>query len=158
VPGETKVLAQLRELDVVGHRVVNGGREFTTLTLITPEVTAAIEKWRSLRRSTIARTKSRRSETRDPPPGQWLSARGVSIDTTKGFTPLDGLMMGTRSGSVDPGILTQGHLNESSAGSHLRDWRRGCDESVFLTPSEERANNGTSAERNPVKAAHRRFS
>jgi acetate kinase len=31
---------------------------------------------------------------------------GVSIDTTMGFTPLDGLMMGTRSGSVDPGILT----------------------------------------------------
>jgi acetate kinase len=31
---------------------------------------------------------------------------GHSIDTTMGFTPLDGLMMGTRSGSVDPGILT----------------------------------------------------
>jgi len=31
---------------------------------------------------------------------------GQSIDTTMGFTPLDGLMMGTRSGSVDPGILT----------------------------------------------------
>jgi len=31
---------------------------------------------------------------------------GKSIDTTMGFTPLDGLMMGTRSGSVDPGILT----------------------------------------------------
>jgi len=30
---------------------------------------------------------------------------GESIDTTMGFTPLDGLMMGTRSGSVDPGIL-----------------------------------------------------
>jgi acetate kinase len=30
---------------------------------------------------------------------------GHSIDTTMGFTPLDGLMMGTRSGSVDPGIL-----------------------------------------------------
>ncbi len=29
-----------------------------------------------------------------------------SIDTTMGFTPLEGLMMGTRSGSVDPGILT----------------------------------------------------
>jgi acetate kinase len=28
-----------------------------------------------------------------------------SLDTTMGFTPLDGLMMGTRSGSVDPGIL-----------------------------------------------------
>ena len=31
---------------------------------------------------------------------------GVSVDTTMGFTPLDGLMMGTRAGSVDPGILT----------------------------------------------------
>ncbi len=31
---------------------------------------------------------------------------GESVDTTMGFTPLDGLMMGTRSGSVDPGILT----------------------------------------------------
>jgi acetate kinase len=30
---------------------------------------------------------------------------GRSVDTTMGFTPLDGLMMGTRSGSVDPGIL-----------------------------------------------------
>ncbi len=28
-----------------------------------------------------------------------------SIDTTMGFTPLDGLMMGTRSGSIDPSIL-----------------------------------------------------
>src|SRR5277367_414186 len=32
-------------------------------------------------------------------------AGGVSVDTTMGFTPLDGLMMGTRSGSVDPSIL-----------------------------------------------------
>jgi len=30
---------------------------------------------------------------------------GHSVDTTMGFTPLDGLMMGTRSGAVDPGIL-----------------------------------------------------
>jgi acetate kinase len=30
---------------------------------------------------------------------------GCSVDTTMGFTPLDGLMMGTRSGSVDPGML-----------------------------------------------------
>ncbi|MEH1941398.1 MAG: acetate kinase [Nostoc sp.] len=30
---------------------------------------------------------------------------GRSIDTTMGFTPLEGLMMGSRSGSVDPGIL-----------------------------------------------------
>jgi acetate kinase len=32
-------------------------------------------------------------------------AQGKSIDTTMGFTPLEGLMMGTRSGSVDPGVL-----------------------------------------------------
>ena len=31
---------------------------------------------------------------------------GLSVDTTMGFTPLEGLMMGTRSGTVDPGILT----------------------------------------------------
>jgi len=31
---------------------------------------------------------------------------GVAIDTTMGYTPVDGLMMGTRSGSVDPGALT----------------------------------------------------
>jgi len=40
---------------------------------------------------------------------------GRSIDTTMGFTPLEGLMMGTRSGSIDPGILTyllrQGHID-----------------------------------------------
>lgn len=39
---------------------------------------------------------------------------GVSVDTTMGFTPLEGLMMGSRSGSVDPGIvlhlLRQGDL------------------------------------------------
>lgn len=32
-------------------------------------------------------------------------AGGRSIDTTMGFTPLEGVMMGTRSGSVDPGLL-----------------------------------------------------
>jgi acetate kinase len=31
--------------------------------------------------------------------------RGCCVDTTMGFTPLDGLMMATRSGSVDPGIV-----------------------------------------------------
>lgn len=30
---------------------------------------------------------------------------GCSVDTTMGMTPLDGLMMGTRSGSIDPGIF-----------------------------------------------------
>jgi acetate kinase len=30
---------------------------------------------------------------------------GHSVDTTMGFTPTEGLMMGTRTGSIDPGIL-----------------------------------------------------
>jgi acetate kinase len=30
---------------------------------------------------------------------------GRSVDTTMGFTPLDGVMMGTRCGTIDPGIL-----------------------------------------------------
>jgi acetate kinase len=32
-------------------------------------------------------------------------SRGRSVDTTMGFTPMDGLVMATRSGSVDPGLL-----------------------------------------------------
>jgi acetate kinase len=31
---------------------------------------------------------------------------GKCVDTTMGFTPLDGLIMGTRSGSIDPSIVT----------------------------------------------------
>lgn len=31
---------------------------------------------------------------------------GVSVDTTMGFTPLDGFIMGTRSGSLDPSVVT----------------------------------------------------
>ena len=42
---------------------------------------------------------------------------GRSVDTTMGLTPLEGVMMGTRSGSVDPAII--GHvasaLNQSAA-------------------------------------------
>jgi acetate kinase len=31
---------------------------------------------------------------------------GASVDTTMGFTPLEGLVMATRSGSIDPGLIT----------------------------------------------------
>jgi acetate kinase len=46
---------------------------------------------------------------------------GRSVDTTMGFTPLEGLMMATRSGSVDPGILfyLQEHCSVST--DDLRD-------------------------------------
>jgi acetate kinase len=44
---------------------------------------------------------------------------GHSVDTTMGFTPLEGLMMGTRSGSVDPGILTFLLREEKLTGGQL---------------------------------------
>ena len=41
---------------------------------------------------------------------------GRSVDTTMGFTPLEGLVMATRSGSVDPGLLLwlQSHAGMSA--------------------------------------------
>lgn len=40
---------------------------------------------------------------------------GKSVDTSMGFTPVDGLIMGTRAGSIDPGVLMflaeKEHLN-----------------------------------------------
>jgi acetate kinase len=44
---------------------------------------------------------------------------GHSVDTTMGFTPLEGLMMGTRSGSVDPGILTYLMRQKGISGQRL---------------------------------------
>lgn len=46
---------------------------------------------------------------------------GRSVDTTMGFTPLEGLMMGTRSGSVDPGILTYLMRQSRFTGEQLDD-------------------------------------
>jgi len=37
-------------------------------------------------------------------------AHGACIDTTMGLTPLEGLVMGTRSGDIDPGVL--GYVGE----------------------------------------------
>ena len=31
--------------------------------------------------------------------------RGISVDTSMGFTPLEGLLMGTRSGDMDPAVI-----------------------------------------------------
>lgn len=38
---------------------------------------------------------------------------GISVDTTMGFTPLDGFIMGTRSGSLDPSVVTFIEKNEN---------------------------------------------
>jgi acetate kinase len=47
--------------------------------------------------------------------------RGRSIDTTMGFTPLDGLMMATRSGAVDPGILTHLQIHHALSAQTIDD-------------------------------------
>jgi acetate kinase len=71
---------------------------------------------------------------------------GRSVDTSMGFTPLDGLLMGTRSGSVDPGALLHllhggmtvdeldallnresGLLGLSGVSNDMRDVRRAAD-------------------------------
>ncbi|MBB4930222.1 acetate kinase [Lipingzhangella halophila] len=53
---------------------------------------------------------------------------GRSVDTTMGFTPLEGLVMGTRSGDVDPGLvlwlLREAGLDPDEVGDGL-EWRSG---------------------------------
>jgi acetate kinase len=48
---------------------------------------------------------------------------GRSVDTTMGFTPLEGLVMATRSGSIDPGLvlwlLERGPMTETELASAL---------------------------------------
>ena len=176
--GETQVLNSLTEIDMVGHRVVHGGTNYSQATLITDEVKTVIRDLIPLAPShnpahlegieTIEDLlKNARQiavfdtafHTTIPPeaafypiPYEWskkgirrygfhgtshkycaqkaakllnqpldslklitchigngasLTAikNGISIDTTMGFTPLEGLMMGERSGSIDPAIL-----------------------------------------------------
>ena len=73
---------------------------------------------------------------------------GTAVDTSIGFTPLDGLMMGTRCGAVDPAIIPflqtaegmtpdevntlmnkkSGLLGISGVGNDMRDIRKGAEE------------------------------
>lgn len=46
---------------------------------------------------------------------------GVSVDTTMGMTPVDGLLMGTRTGEIDPGVLTFIQEKENLSASELND-------------------------------------
>jgi acetate kinase len=47
--------------------------------------------------------------------------RGESVSTSMGMTPLEGLMMGTRSGSVDPGMLLQLLIDGRIGTTEMRD-------------------------------------
>lgn len=176
--GRGKVLDSPGEIDIVGHRVVHGGRKYTRATVIDAAVKAAIADLAALAPAhnpaalhgieaieqllkdvpqlavfdTAFHTSLPDAAAVYPGPYEWIgqdirrygfhginhgycagraaqilnrdpaSLRlischlgngcslaaiqgGRSMDTTMGFTPLEGLMMGTRSGSVDPGIL-----------------------------------------------------
>jgi acetate kinase len=176
--GATKVVSQLSEIDVVGHRVVHGGQDYRQSVVITEDVKQAIARLANLAPSHnpaalagIAAIEQSLSNVTQvavfdtafhsslpdaaaiyPGPYEWVEQgirrygfhgishqycatraaqilgrdlaslrlitchlgngcslaaikNGRSIDTTMGFTPLDGLMMGSRCGSIDPGIL-----------------------------------------------------
>jgi acetate kinase len=190
--GNARAVSAPSEIDLVGHRIVHGGKEFEEATVITPQVKSAIARMAvfaplhnraELDGIEIVETRlgnvsqvavfdtgfhSRLPESAAvyPGPYQWLAkgirrygfhginhqycaersaqllgreldslklvtchlgngcslaaiTHGRSVDTTMGFTPLDGLMMGTRSGSLDPGILTYLMREEKSTGQQL---------------------------------------
>jgi acetate kinase len=48
-------------------------------------------------------------------------AKGRSIDTTMGFSPLEGVMMATRSGSIDPGLIIHLQTQRGVSVSELGD-------------------------------------
>jgi acetate kinase len=174
--GPSAPLHDLQDIDAVGHRVVHGGRDYTTAVWITPGVQKVISQLSELaplhnpasvqgiraieqalpwvpqvavfdtafhstlspaaRTYAIPRTwttewgihrfgfhglshaycarravemldNSSRLVIAHLGNGASVSAvrNGTCIDTSMGFTPLDGVVMGTRSGSLDPGVL-----------------------------------------------------
>jgi acetate kinase len=192
--GKVRAVSAPSEIDVVGHRIVHGRKEFEEATVITPQVKSAIARMSVFaplhnraelegieiiekRLGNVPQVAvfdtgfhSRLPEAAAvyPGPFEWLAQgirrygfhginhqycaecaaqllgrelnslklvtchlgngcslaairHGRSIDTTMGFTPLDGLMMGTRSGSLDPGILTYLMREGKSTGQELDD-------------------------------------
>ncbi|XHU95822.1 MAG: acetate kinase [cyanobacterium endosymbiont of Rhopalodia gibba] len=178
IQGKTRVIKNFSEINIVGHRVVHGGTDYSKATLITPDVKAAITRLIPLAPThnpsqingiqaieevlgnvpqvavfdTAFHCRIPLKSAAYPIPYEWLEKgirrygfhgishkycaektseilnksltslklitchlgngcslaaikNGISIDTTMGFTPLEGLMMGTRSGSIDPAIL-----------------------------------------------------
>lgn len=63
--------------------------------------------WSARRGPVVAGVEGRRTVVCHLGSGASLCAvlDGRSVDTTMGFTPLEGLVMGTRSGTVDPGLV-----------------------------------------------------
>ncbi|MEG3941014.1 acetate kinase [Microcoleus sp. S36b_A3] len=176
--GKTQVINSLKDIDIVGHRVVHGGRKYQQSTLISPEVKEEISRLAEFAPvhnpvnlagieaieeilgnvpqiavfDTAFHAQLPPAAFVYPGPYEWLEEGirrygfhgishqyctrraaeilnrdsadlrlischlgngcslaavlgGRSVDTTMGFTPLDGLMMGSRSGAIDPGII-----------------------------------------------------
>ena len=177
--GDAKAVGRPQDIDVVGHRIVHGGKAFRESARITPDVKAQIRRYVQFAPehnrlelegieaaekilgsdmpqvavfdTAFHATLSPAASTY-PGPKDWIGegiyrygfhgishqytsrraaevlgrpieslrmitchlgngaslaavAGGKSVDTTMGFTPLEGLMMGTRSGTIDPGII-----------------------------------------------------
>ena len=176
--GKTQVIEKLSDINVVGHRVVHGGSDYSEATLITEAVKTTIKNLIPLAPAhnpshlegieaiekvlgdvpqiavfdTAFHNKMPKEAAVYPIPYEWFERgirrygfhgtshkycaektakilgkslaslriitchlgngaslaavkNGMSINTTMGFTPLAGLMMGNRSGSIDPAIL-----------------------------------------------------
>lgn len=176
--GSTSVISQLSDIDIVGHRVVHGGNQYSKATMVTPQVKAAISQLAPLAPThnpanlegieaieqilppmrqvvvfdTAFHSQLPLAAAVYPGPYDWFEQgirrygfhgishqyctkraaqllgkpleslriischlgngcslaavqNGICIDTTMGYTPLEGLMMGTRCGSIDPSIL-----------------------------------------------------
>jgi acetate kinase len=48
--------------------------------------------------------------------------RGKSVDTSMGFTPLEGLVMGTRAGDLDPAVVSYLVQKEAMSGAEVETW------------------------------------
>jgi acetate kinase len=48
--------------------------------------------------------------------------RGISVDTSMGFTPLEGLVMGTRSGNLDPAVVSYLADKEGASAAEVEQW------------------------------------
>ncbi len=178
--GEAAVISSMDEVSAVGHRIVHGGEEFSTTTLVTDEIIEKIDALRELapvhNHAHALALRACRKILPDVPQvvvfdtafhqtipkkaymyglpyedyseyhvrkygfhgtshrfvtaklaevlgkdlkdlkivschlgnGSSITAvqNGQSVDTTMGFTPLDGVLMGTRCGAIDPSAVT----------------------------------------------------
>jgi acetate kinase len=73
---------------------------------------------------------------------------GISVETTMGFTPIEGLMMGSRSGTVDPGVLVYLLQHEHTSSDEL--------DRILNHESGLRGLSGVSSDMREVSAAVKR--